>query len=338
MKSIQIVGPNRIEMREVDVPAIASPTDVLIQVKAVGLCGSDVHLIHGSMQVSSFPRVVGHEVSGVVSAVGSGVTRFAVGDRVLLEPIRYCGKCHACRRGHPNVCRELRVTAVHMDGGFQEYTLADEKQLYKIPEGVTFEQAAMVEPYTIAMQANWRGGTQEGDFVLVHGAGPIGLTIIEVAKELGAKVIVSEPAETRRAGAVEFGADYCVNPLEESLAERVAEITGGMGPNVIFECAGIPSLMSLSMELAANAGSIVSLGFDSRTTAVPFSTITRKELNIVGSRLEAYKFEEAIAKLPARLPYINKLIKHVLPFEEYEKAIDLFMDKEQGSGKIVLKW
>lgn len=338
MKSIQIVGPNQVEMREVAIPTITEPTQVLIRVKAVGLCGSDVHLMHNTMQVSAYPRVPGHEVSGVVEAIGDAVQKFAVGDRVLLEPIRYCGKCHACLRGHPNVCRRLQVTAVHMDGGFQEYMLADEVQLYKIPEGVTFEEAAMVEPYTIAMQANWRAGTREGDYVLVHGAGPIGVMIIEVAKELGAICIVSEPSHTRRAMAEEFGADYSINPMEKSLAERVYEITNGMGPNVVFECAGIPALMALSMELAANAGSVVSLGFDSRSTAIPFSTITKKELNVVGSRLQAYKFQEAIEKIPERRPYIKKLIKHVIPFDEYEKAIDFFMDKEQGSGKIVLKW
>jgi len=338
LRSIQIVGPNKVEMRMVQTPKITKPTQVLIQVKAAGICENDMHLIHGTVQMSEYPRVPGREVSGIVKTVGKDVTKVHEGDWVVIEPICYCGRCQACLRGSPNICYNLKETAIHMDGGFQEYMLVDAAQVHKIPSGVTFEEAILTELYATAMHANSRARIRRGDYVLVHGANTVGNIIIQLAKECGAICIVAEPNAEQQKIAKEFGADYCINPLEESLSKKIIEITEGLGPNLIFECTGKPHLIALSMELAANAGVIVSLGMDLKTSTIPFSTIARKELSVVGSRLHAYEFEEAIEKILDRRVYIHRLINQVFPFEDYEEAFDLFMDKKRNTGKIVLKW
>ena len=336
MKAIRAIKPHQLQLVELEKPALKHPDDVRIRVRAAGVCGSDIHIWHGTNIFATYPRTLGHEVSGEVESVGPDVTSLKAGDRVVLEPIRYCGKCYACANGRPNVCHALQVFGVHTDGGFCEYLVANERNFHKVPDGISFEQAALVEPFTIAAQNVWRAGTQKDDVVLIHGAGPIGLTITDTAKRLGTVVIVSEVNDYRLNIAREFGADHLINPARENLKDRLSEITGGMGPNVIFEATGVPALFSESIELASIAGRIVPLAFGTQPIPINISQVTKKELGIMGTRLQTYKFAPVIETFSQRLNRVDRMLTGVYPAEEFQRAFDDATDKNANHCKIVL--
>lgn len=336
MKAIQVVKPGDVRLADRDVPKITTPDQVLVKVKAAGICGSDIHVLHGTNPVALYPLVPGHEIAGEVAETGGGVTGLKKGDRVVLEPIVYCGKCYACKKGRQNVCEALRVNGAHVDGGFQEYFTASERQLHKIPEGISFQQAALIEPYTIGAQANWRGGVAEGEAVLIYGAGPIGLIVLDTAKSLGAVCAVSEISPSRIEMAKKFGADLVINPLEEDLEGAIAKFTDNTGPNVIFEAAGGNALFEQAVKIASTAGTIVAMNLSVDPAAVAMAPIVKKELNIVGTRLQNNKFNEVISSFPDKLDKVNMLMTHTFDFRDYQKAFAAFEDKNSGACKIVL--
>lgn len=337
MKAITVIEPNRMAMLDVDQPVITEPDQVLVRIRATGICGSDVHVAHGSNPYAVYPRVIGHEAAGEVEAAGEAVDDLAIGDGVVFEPITYCGKCYACRSGHHNVCRELKVLGCIVDGTFREYAVVKRSQLYKYDKSkMSFVQAALCEPYTIGFQANWRGNVQEGDVVLVHGAGPIGLIVTDVASSRGATVIVSEPNERRLAMAKQFGADYMINPVKEDLDALIMDVTGGEGANVVFEAAGIPALLEHAVQILSPAGRLVAMTFGKIPVAIDFKAVNAKELTILGTRHQMQKFPETLESLPYRLDRVDQLITHVFPAEKFEEAFAVLADKDSGAGKVVL--
>lgn len=337
VKAITVLEPNRMEMLDVEKPSITGDDQVLVKIRATGICGSDVHVYHGSNPYAVYPRVIGHEAAGEVEAVGAGVTDLKPGDGVVFEPITYCGKCYACRRGHHNVCRDLKVLGCIVDGTFREYAVVPRSQVYKFDTSrMSYIQAAACEPYTIGAQATWRGDVQPGDTVLVHGAGPIGLIVADMAKSRGATVIVSEPNESRLAMAKDFGADYMINPVKEDLVSFIDELTSHEGVNVVIEAAGVPALMSQAVEILSPAGRFVAMTFGQQPVPVNFKAVNAKELTILGTRHQYQKFPETVAGLPDRLDRVDKLITHVFPAEEFKRAFEVLEDKTSGAGKIVL--
>ena len=337
MKAITILEPNQMKLLEVEKPVITEPDQVLVKIRATGICGSDVHVYHGTNPYASYPRVIGHEAAGEIEAVGENVTDLTPGDSVVLEPITYCRSCYACRNGHHNVCRKLKVLGCIVDGTFREYMVVPRSQVYPVDlSKMSYVQAAVCEPYTIAAQANWRGDVRPGDKVLVHGAGPIGLLVTDMAKSRGATVIVSEPNESRLAMARNFGADYGVNPLKEDLDGFIGKLTEGEGVNVVFEAAGIPALISHAVHILSPAGRFVAMTYGKEPVPINFKEINAKELTILGTRHQYQKFPEIIEKLPERLDRVDQLITHVFPAEKYEEAFSVLEDKESGAGKVVL--
>ncbi len=339
MKAITVIEPGRMEMLDVEKPQITEPDQVLVHVKDTGICGSDVHIFHGSNPYATYPRVIGHEASGVVEEVGSAVTDLKPGDAVVFEPIQYCGKCYACRHGHHNVCRDLKVLGCSFDGTFREYAVVPASEVYKYdPEKMSFVQAAACEPYTIGLQANWRADTQPDDLVLVHGAGPIGLIVADVAKSKGAKVIISEPNDYRLGLAKEIGIDYTVNPNDTDLAAFIDDMTDGEGVNVVFETAGVPALMAQAVEVLSPAGRFVPLTFGSEPIPVNFQLINAKELTILGTRHQYQKFPEVVDFLPTNLDHVDKIITDVIPADDFQKAFDLLAEKGTKAIKVQLSF
>ena len=336
MKAIQVINPGNMVLVKKEMPTISDDKDVIIRVRATGICGSDVHIFHGTNPYATYPRILGHEVAGEVFKVGHGVSSLVKGDKVVLEPIQYCGKCYACKKGRPNVCSNLEVSGVHVDGGFQEYLKVKESMLVKFPDELSFIEAVTTEPYTIGAQANARAGTSEGDVVLIHGAGPIGLIVCDIAKSKGAICIVSEVNETRLDMAKDFGADYTINPMEENLKERILEITNGMGSNIIFDAAGVPKLLIDSIEMVSVAGTVVPMSFDVNPIPINFQQVNKKEITIVGTRLQSNKFPEMVRRLPERKDRIDKLITHIFPVEQFNEAFEVFTDKNSGACKVIL--
>lgn len=336
MKALQIVEPHMIKIIEKEKPVLSKGDDVIIKVMAAGICGSDIHIYHGTNPMATYPRVIGHECVGVVDEIGSAVTALKKGDRVILDPIEFCGTCYACRNGRGNVCESLVVRGVHADGGFQEYLLADEDRFHKIPDSVTFEQAVMIEPYTIGYQSNSRGDVRDGDVVLIYGAGPAGLIALDVAKEKNITAISVDLNPDRLKLAKEFGADYTINPKDVNVIEKVYELTDNMGANVVFDAVGNGAIFADAIKVASVAGRVVSMGFVTTPAPISIVDITKKELEIHGTRLQKDKFKVAAANIASKLEKIDKLITHTFPFDKYEEAFKLATSGQEGVGKIIV--
>lgn len=336
MKAIVIRGPMDVAIEEQPSPQIERADQVIVRVKAAGICGSDLHTLLGDSPNATYPRIPGHEFVGVVEQIGSGVTRVKAGDRVAVEPILYCGHCYACRQGRQNVCRSVMTSGVHFDGGMREQFLTTEDKLYILPDDLTFHQAVLAEPYTIAVQVNERAGTAAGDLVLIHGAGPIGIVVMDIARSLGAKCIISEVQPARLAMAKEMGADYILNPAEQNLREEVMRISDGMGPNIVIDAAGIPSVLSEAIAMVSPAGAVVNMCFSSKQVPFRIIDVISKETRIVGSRLQNDKFPIVLGRYAQRLKAAEKIITHTFSIENGADAFMLFAENRRETGKIVV--
>lgn len=338
MKVMQVIEPLNMIIVEKDIPDVVKSDDVLIKIKAVGICGSDMHIYHGTSPVATYPRVLGHEVVGEVIKIADGVKNLKIGDKVVLEPMISCGECYACKSGRPNACAKLTVRGCHVDGGFQEYYVAPEKNLFKFRDDIPWETAAMIEPYTIAAQITWRADIRKGDYVFIIGAGPIGLCVLEMAKLKGGIVIISDYNEKRLNIAKELGADYVINPKDEDPLKKVREITNGMGSNVTIDAVCMPQTFEQAIEITSVAGRVMCLGFTKEPSKIAQMGITIKELDVRGSRHQTYKFKEVVELFNENKLNPTKLISHIMDFENAMEAMKLIEEKPDQVCKIILKF
>lgn len=322
MKAVQVPTAHELRIIEQERPAVVNADDVLVKIKRVGICGSDMHIYHGTNPLATYPRIVGHEVAGEVAEVGSAVTGLQPGDHVVVEPINYCGECYACRKGRPNVCEKLSVFGVHEDGGMREYAVLPEKQLHSVNKDLSWDEIVLAEPYTIGAQAVWRGNVEAGDTVLIQGCGPIGICILKLAKIAGAHVFMTDLSEERMAFAKESGADEVINAGKESVKDRILELTDGTGPNVVIDAVGMLATVELSIDLVSPAGYVVVLGFDERPSAIPQLPITKKEITIVGSRLQTNQFGKVVDLLNSGELRSDGLITHKFALDDVQEAFN----------------
>lgn len=293
MKSAVMYGIGDIRMEETPRPVPAG-NEVLVKVKAIGICGGDMHFYHGTHPYSNYPRVYGHELSGEIVETGSGVTERKVGERVVLEPTIPCGKCYPCRIGKYNCCVDLKIIGVHTDGGFAEYVAAPEEKVFPIPDSLPYDIAALAEPYSIGAQAVNRAGITGQDRCAIIGAGAIGLTILDIAKSRGAQVMIADLHPYRLELARKLGADVVVNSGEEDLTEKIMEFTDGEGAGVVVEATGVPKIAEMTVGLVANGGRIVIVGVLNQDVCFPGIKFTNKEMTILGSRNSAGVFPYVI--------------------------------------------
>ena len=264
MKAVVLRGVHDLRLEEVPDPKPA-PNEVLIRVKAAGVCGTDVHMWEGTNQEGTFPFIPGHEWSGEVVDVGKEVTKFSNGDRVVAEVPIPCRICDNCKDGmEPNMCPDFELYGFSWEnpGGMAEYTLAREERLFKIPDNVTYEEASLVEPVSVAYHGVWGsgGGAAPHDRVLVFGAGPIGLFTMLSCKASGAPVIIVEPQAFRRKMAQDLGADVVLDPTEGNLVEQVLDHTGGRGATLVLECSGSNGALAGTLDVIGKQGRIVLIG------------------------------------------------------------------------------
>ncbi|PWW20539.1 L-gulonate 5-dehydrogenase [Cytobacillus oceanisediminis] len=336
MKAVQIPRAMEMEVIEIEKPAISSPDEVLVKVKRMGICGSDMHIYHGTNPLATYPRIVGHEVAGEVIEVGSNVSGIKPGDHVVVEPIRYCRECYACRKGRPNVCKSLSVFGVHEDGGLREFFVLPEKQLHVVNSSLEWDEAVLAEPYTIGAQAVWRGAVEKGDTVFIQGSGPIGICILKMAKLQGARVIISDLKQERLAFAKENGADEVIHASEESVEDRILELTDGEGPNVVIDAVCLPSTVEMGVNLVSPAGTVVVLGFDERPSSIPQLPITKKEVTIVGSRLQTNQFEKVVSLLNEGKLQSNGFITHQFSISKVQEAFQYVEKNPEQVRKAVI--
>lgn len=294
MKAALWYKANDIRVEDVAEPT-PGPGQVKIKVKWTGICGSDLHeyvagpifIPVGSPHPVSHevaPIVMGHEFSGEVAAVGDGVTRLKAGDRVVVEPILACGHCDACRHGKYNLCDSLGFHGLSGGGGgFSAYTVVGERWVHKMPEGLSFEQGALVEPAAVALHAVRVSSFKAGGTAAVFGAGPIGLLVVEALKVAGARMIhVVELSEQRAAKALELGATNVIDPSKEDAVQHIRDFTGG-GVDVAFEVTGVPSVLRQCIDATRYEGEAIIVSIWEKEAAVQPNTVVLKERNLKGT-------------------------------------------------------
>jgi len=337
MKAFQVKAPLEYRMAEVEAPR-ARPGEALVRVAYAGICGSDMHIIHGDNAFVRFPRITGHEFAGIVEAVGEGVEGVAEGDRVCIDPVISCGHCYPCRIGRPNVCTSLEVIGVHRDGGFEECVAVPAANLHRLPEGLGLDAAALVEPYTIAANVLDRMQPHPGDRLLVFGAGVIGLTILQMARAKGIEeVIVTDVIDERLAAASELGARHVLNGRDQDVERAVMELTEGEGVPLIADAACVPALLPQMLRLASPAGRIGLLGFNPTPSDLVQLEVIKKELTLVGSRLNNRKFPEVLGLMAAGRLDPLALVSHRLPFDEMPDAIHMLDHHPERARKVLIQ-
>lgn len=321
MKAAKLISPGKIQVVE-ELP-VRTPRrgEAVVQVKAVGICGTDLHIFKEGRADVELPRVMGHELSGVVTALGDGVGHISAGDRVVLDPVMSCGVCRTCRAGHGNVCADVKCFGVQMDGGFQENIVVPAASLYRFPDRYSFAQAALAEPFSVAANILNRVSVKNHDFVVIMGAGTIGLSLVQGAKAAGAKVLISDIEEIKLKKAREIGADYTIHSQKENLRDAVKKYTE-TGADVVIDAVGTVRLTEQSLELAAPCGRIAVISFDARPAQIPAAAITKKELSLVGSRMNAHRFPDVIRWMEEGALNLDAMVSRIYPAEEIQKAFE----------------
>ncbi|WP_110647982.1 Zn-dependent oxidoreductase [Salinicola peritrichatus] len=337
MQAFQVKAPHDFDVAEQPAP-VAAPGEVVVDVAFAGICGSDMHIIHGDNAFVRFPRITGHEFAGVISAVGDGVDAARVGERVCIDPVVSCGRCYPCRIGRPNVCSAMQVIGVHRNGGFADQVNVPAANAHKIPDDLDLDAAALVEPYSIAANVLSRMDPQPGDRLLVIGAGVIGLTVLQMARAIGLEeVIVTDILDQRLATARELGAGHTINGRDEDLEAAITAVTDGEGIPLIADAACVPAMLPAMLRMACPAGRIGLLGFSPTPSDLVQLEVIKKELTLVGSRLNNHKFPEVIAHIAAGRLDPKALISHRVALKEMPQAIDLLDHHPETARKVLVR-
>ena len=339
MRQAILVQPKQIEFKDVPAPVKEEIGNhqIIINVKRIGICGSEIHSYHGLHPATFYPVVQGHEYSGIVTAVGADVTVCKVGDKVTARPQLVCGKCGPCRRGQYNVCENLRVQAFQADGAAQDYFVVDDDRVVLLPEDMSLDYGAMVEPCAVGAHSTARAGDLAGKNVVVSGAGTIGNLVAQFAQARGAKkVLITDVSDFRLEKARECGIANTVNVTKTPLKDAVKEFFGDEGYQVGFEVAGVESSIRSMMETIEKGSTIVVVAVFAKDPALSMFYLGEHELTLVGTmmyRHEDYlKAVECIAKKTVNL---EPLISNRFAFEQYDEAYK-FIDESKGTSMKVI--
>jgi (R,R)-butanediol dehydrogenase / meso-butanediol dehydrogenase / diacetyl reductase len=314
------------------VPVAPSPSEVQIRVAYCGICGTDLHIFHGAMDHRvHFPQVLGHEMSGVITAVGSEVEGFAAGEHVTVRPLDPCGSCPACRAGHRHICQNLKFIGIDAPGALQGLWTVPAHTLHRLPEQLSLQQGALIEPIAVACHDVRLGRVEAGEYVVVQGGGPIGLLIALVARSRGAHVLISEVNPFRLDVAREFGFD-ALNPLETDLVQKVTDETKTAGADVVFEVSGSAAGAETMTRLPRTRGRIVVVAIFSQPPKIDLFRFFWRELRLLGARVyEPEDFEAAIRLAASGSLPIDRIITSIRPLEGLAGA----MEELESGGKVM---
>lgn len=335
MVAVVVEEPRRLALVQ-EPEETPGPGEVQVRIARAGICGSDIHILHGSNPFARYPRIIGHEMAGHVSAVGAGVTVVAVGDQVVIDPVIACGHCYPCRIGRPNVCGNLQVIGVHRDGGFRQSMVVPEANALKVSPRLSPALAALAEPLSIAANVTSRAGISADDTVLIFGAGTVGLTVLQVAKMHAGRCIVVDIDGARLDRAQGFGADRIINSRETDVARAVATEHEGLGPSLVIDGAGVPALLDLACRVASPAGRIGLLGFTTEPSAIVQQMVVAKELTLVGSRLNRRLLPEVISWLESGRLKPEAMITQTFAAGDARAAFDLVETHPDQTIKVQL--
>lgn len=336
MKGIVCEKIGRLKLVELEEPACA-PDEAIVRIKRIGICGTDLHAYQGSQPYFSYPRILGHELSGVIEEAGEHVAGLRPGDQVSVIPYMHCGHCIACRTGKTNCCASMNVFGVHSDGGMRERVSLPAANLLKTNE-LTLDQSAVLEPLSIGAHAVRRSMLQKGEHALVIGAGPIGLGIMAFAKHLGAKVIAMDINDER----LDFcrswaGIEHTVNALLNPVAE-LAAITNGDGPTVVFDATGNAKSMMASFNYIAHGGRLVFVGLVKNEIKFLDPDFHKRETTLMSSRNATKEdFRRVLEAVKSGAIHVPRYITHRTSFEDMAGEFDFWLKPESKVIKAIVE-
>lgn len=342
MKALVLTEYLRFEYQEVPVP-VCGPGEVIVRVRACSICGSDVHGYDGQSGRRQPPIIMGHEAAGEIVEVGSDVTAYHVGDRVTFDSTVYCGKCYYCRKGMVNLCTDRMVLGVSCDdyknpGTMAEYAAIQERTLYRIPEGVSFPQAAIVEPLSVAVHAVYNSPLKVGDKAVVVGAGTIGLLLTQVIKAAGAtEVIVVDLDDMKLEAAKKLGATQTINSGREDVAARVLELTGKLGADIAFEAVGITPTLNNAIDSVRMGGNVMMVGNVAVKADLPLQKCVTRQIGLHGSCASAGEYDICLDLIGHHMVDVDSLISKVAPLQEGGQWFERLHAMEPGLIKVVLE-
>ncbi|MBO8138167.1 MAG: NAD(P)-dependent alcohol dehydrogenase [Desulfotomaculum sp.] len=341
MKAAILHKPFDVRIEEIPVPEV-KPDEALVKIKAVGVCGSDVHYYeHGKIgrYVVEKPLILGHEAGGEVVAVGENVTGLKVGQRVAIEPGVTCGKCQYCKEGRYNLCPDVVFLATPpVDGAFCEYISIRADFLHPIPDNMSYEAASLIEPFSVGLHACRRAGVKPGDTVAVLGLGPVGLLTIVAARAFGAANIIAADLESIRLEmAKEMGASVVINAKEQDVRKAVLEATSGIGADVAIETAGSTVTNQMAVEVARRGGKVALVGLPPKPQ-VEFNvlSIADNELDIFGIFRYSNTYPAAVQLLSSGIAPVEKLVTHRFTLEQTKEALELARTQKSTSIKVMV--
>ena len=336
MRQAVMTSPGVIEHREVAEPA-AGPGQVLLRIKRIGVCGSDVHVNHGKHPFTSYPVVQGHEFSAVVETVGDGVENIPLGSKATATPQVVCGQCGPCRRGDYHICDHLKVQGFQAPGVAQDLFVTEAEKVVPLPDSFTHEQGALVEPTAVAVRTTARAGEMHGKAVVVLGAGPIGNLVAQMCRARGAEVLITDVNEFRLEKARECGIGATSNAVEESLADASMRVFGDGGFDIVLDCAGVQATIDAAVENVNKGGTIVAVAVYDEKPRVDMAVVGDRELSIVGSLMYQYSdYEEAVQRIASGEIITAPLESAHFSFEEYEAAYRFIDDQGPNSLKVFI--
>lgn len=341
MRQVVLIEPGHLEFRDVPAPM---PDDlgahqVLVNVKRIGICGSEIHSYHGQHPATFYPVVQGHEYAGIVTAVGSGVSVCRPGDKITARPQLVCGQCAPCRRGQYNVCEHLRVQAFQADGAAQDFFVVDDDRVVRLPDDMPLEYGAMVEPAAVGAHAATRAGDLHGKNVVVSGAGTIGNLVAQAVISAGAKkVLITDVSDLRLDIARQCGIENTVNVSKTPLKEAVKDVFGEEGYQVGFEVAGVESSVRSLMETIEKGSTIVIVAVFAKDPALSMFYLGEHELTLVGTMMYRHEdFVRTVENIAEGTVRLEPLISNRFRFEDYDAAYQYIAKNRMTTMKVMIE-
>ncbi|ACL70060.1 zinc-dependent alcohol dehydrogenase family protein [Halothermothrix orenii] len=335
MKSLVFYGPGNVKIEDKEIPKI-DENEVLVKVKAAGICGTDRHIYRGEAPART-QVILGHENAGEIIETGRQVRSLKKGDKVCIDPNIFCGQCYYCHRGEVHLCKELQAIGVTRNGGFAEYLVAPATNVYKVKENVSYKEMALVEPLACCLHGIDLAGIRPGDFVVILGAGAIGLILLQLALHSGAsEVIVSEPNSKKRKLALKLGASKVFDPFNDNL-EKEIKIIKREGADVVIEAVGNIHTFKQSIQLARKGGSVLLFGVPPKDKVIeinPFE-IYKRELKLKGAYINPFVTDRAVRILESGMVNLKKLVTSQYTLEELPNVLDGNLDESNVKSLVI---
>jgi L-iditol 2-dehydrogenase len=342
MKAMQLSAYKQLDIVDIPEPSVDAH-DILVQVKACGICGSDVHGWDGSTGRRQPPIVMGHEASGIVAKVGKSVTKFEIGDRVTFDSTVSCGKCDSCRAARINLCTERQVLGVSCDefrrnGAFAEFVVVPENIVYALPEEVSFEHAALIESVSIAVHAANRSQVRLGDTAIVIGSGMIGLLVVQAIRRAGATRVIAVDLDAKKlAVAQSLGATDIIDASQSDVVEKVMAMTDGRGADVAIEVVGTTKTVQDAIEATRRGGTVTLVGNLSPTVEMPLQKIVNRELDVRGSCASNGEYPECIALMRDGSIKVEPLISKKISLAEGPAWFEKLYSGTSEAMKVIIQ-